>query len=62
MTTQHSQIFRACARGEPITQIAESCGIKLGPERGRRSGERSRNWTEKVVPHSILFDGNNIWC
>jgi hypothetical protein len=30
MTTQHRQIFRAFARGEPITQIAESCGISYG--------------------------------
>ena len=27
MTTQRSQIFRAFARGEPIAQIAESCGL-----------------------------------
>ena len=30
MTPQRSQIFRAFARGESITRIAESCGISYG--------------------------------
>jgi hypothetical protein len=30
MTRQHSEIFRAFARGESIARIAENCGVNYG--------------------------------